>query len=171
MCRTASSGLIVYIYITSLMAISAGILAYRKNSGRVEVLLCHPGGPYFKNKDLGSWTIPKGLVDDGEDILEAARREFKEEVGTELPDMSDYIDLGTVKLKSGKVIRAWAVLLEIEIREVSSNTFSIEWPPRSGQYKDFPEVDRAEWYDAGAAMAKLNPAQVPLIERLVAIVE
>lgn len=148
------------------MAISAGILAYRKREGKIEVLLCHPGGPFFKNKDLGSWTIPKGLPDEGEDLLQTAIREFKEEIGTALPGGSEYTKLETSQMKSGKVIHAWAVSLEIEITDVSSNTFTIEWPPRSGKYKEFPEVDRVEWFGLEEAKLKLNPAQVAFVERL-----
>lgn len=152
------------------MATSAGILAYRKREGRVEVLLCHPGGPYFKNKDLGSWTIPKGLPEEGEDMLDAAKREFREEVGTTLPEGLEYTNLETARMKSGKVIRSWAVSLEIEIKDISSNTFAIEWPPRSGQYKEFLEVDRVEWFGLAEAKLKLNPAQVVFVERLEHIV-
>jgi predicted NUDIX family NTP pyrophosphohydrolase len=161
----------IFIITNRNMVISAGILAYRKTERGIEVLLCHPGGPFFKNKDLGSWTIPKGLVDAGEDELQAAQREFKEEVGVGLSEDSEYIALKPVKLRSGKIVHAWAVLADLEIKEVSSNKFMIEWPPRSGKFVEFPEVDRAEWYGIEEAKEKLNTAQVALVEELVGMLE
>lgn len=142
---------------------SAGLLLYRNNYV-LEVLLAHPGGPFWGKKDKGVWSIPKGEFI-GEEPFEAAKREFKEEIGQDVPD-DVYIDLETVKLSSGKVIYAWAAEADIDVRNVKSNTFSIEWPPKSGQQQDFPEVDRAEWLKLEKAYAKIHPSQIPFLDRL-----
>lgn len=139
---------------------------FRNREARLEVLLVHPGGPFFRNKDLGSWTVPKGEVAEGEDLVARARIEFREELGIE-PDVDKLIDLGTVKQKGGKIVSAWA--FEGELPEnfvVASNTFEMEWPPRSGRTQKFPEIDRAEFFSIEAAALKINPAQVPFLERL-----
>ena len=145
---------------------SAGILLYRRSGGEPEVLLVHPGGPFWTNKDEGAWSIPKGEYDDGEDPEACARREFKEETGTELAP-GELAELGSVKQKSGKQVTAWAAEGDLDPAAVTSNTFEMEWPPRSGGRQSFPEVDRAEWFDLDAARAKLNPAQTAFLDRLV----
>ena len=135
-----------------------------------EVLLVHPGGPFWARKDLGAWSIPKGEVDDGEEPRACARREFAEETGTQLPDGA-LDELGAVKLKSGKRCSAFAVAGDLDPAAVRSNTFELEWPPRSGRTQAFPEIDRAEWFGLDAARAKLNPAQAEFVDRLEALLE
>ncbi len=144
--------------------VSAGILLYRHADGQLQFLLVHPGGPYFARKDEGAWSIPKGLVDGEEPPLDAARREFAEETGIDLPD-GEYHPLGEVRLRSGKLVRAWATQGDCDPTAIVSNTFEIEWPPRSGRRKSFPEVDRAAFFDAERAKRKLNPAQAAFIDR------
>lgn len=144
---------------------SAGILLYRRRDGALEVLLVHPGGPAWARRDAGAWSIPKGELDNGEAPLAAARREFAEELGTELPD-GEAVDLGEVRQKSGKLVTAWAVGGDLDPATVVSNTFEMQWPPRSGRTQTFPEVDRADWFSLEAAADKLNPGQVPLLDRL-----
>ncbi|UII30156.1 NUDIX domain-containing protein [Fulvivirga ulvae] len=144
---------------------SAGILMYRIHNSKPEVFLVHPGGPFFKKKDEGSWTIPKGLPEKGEDLHKAALREFEEETG--IKPESNLLPLGTIKQKGGKVVHCWA--MEGNVNEGfmhSSNTFVIEWPPRSGKKQSFPEIDKAEFFPIDQAIIKINPAQVALIERL-----
>lgn len=143
---------------------SAGILAYRMRRS-VEVLLVHPGGPFWRNKDLGAWSIPKGEYADGDDPEAAARREFAEELGFELS--VPLIALGEVKQRGGKVVTAFAAELDIDVRSIRSNTFEIEWPPRSGRMQSFPEVDRADWFALEAAHERINAGQRPLLDRLV----
>jgi predicted NUDIX family NTP pyrophosphohydrolase len=144
---------------------SAGILLYRRVGDIIEVLLAHPGGPFWARRDEGAWSIPKGEVDQGEDLLEVARREFEEEVGT--PVLGDDLQtLGSVTQKSGKVVYAWAGAGDLDPGEQRSNTFRMEWPPRSGRERDFPEVDRVEWFSTEAARRKLNPAQAEFVDRL-----
>ena len=146
---------------------SAGLLMFRRIEEGVEVLLVHPGGPFFRNKDLGAWTVPKGEVAEGEDLRDRARLEFREELGTE-PATAQLIELGSVKQKGGKTVHAWA--FEGDLPEnfvVTSNTFELEWPPRSGGTREFPEVDRAEFFSMDAARVKINSAQVPFLERLI----
>jgi predicted NUDIX family NTP pyrophosphohydrolase len=126
----------------------------------------HPGGPFWAKKDAGAWSIPKGEYDDGDDPRECARREFEEELGTPLPDDAELTDVGTVKLKSGKRITAYAVEGDLDAEAITSNTFSMEWPPRSGRMQEFPEVDRAGWFGLEEAREKLNPAQAELLVRL-----
>lgn len=139
---------------------------FRNREARLEVLLVHPGGPFFRNKDLGSWTVPKGEIVEDEDLVGRARMEFREEIGTE-PDVARLIDLGSIKQKGGKTVYAWA--FEGDLPEnfvVASNTFAMEWPPRSGRTQEFPEIDRAEFFSVETAALKINPAQVPFLERL-----
>lgn len=146
---------------------SAGILLYKTTGQTHQVFLVHPGGPFFKNKDEGAWSIPKGEYLDNEDALTAAKREFEEETGMAVD--GDFTALKPVKLKSGKVISAWALQGEIDPENIRSNTFEIEWPPASGKMQAFPEVDRAGWFSIAEAELKLNPAQVPLILELQAL--
>ena len=144
---------------------SAGILMYRQQGAGLEVLLVHPGGPVWARRDAGAWSIPKGEYAEGEEPLAAARREFAEELGTALPE-GETVDLGDVRQKSGKRVRAWAIAGDLDTTVVRSNTFAMEWPPRSGQMREFPEVDRAQWFDLAGAREKVNPAQVALLDRL-----
>ena len=144
---------------------SAGILLYRRTQGRLQVLLVHPGGPFWAKKDLGSWTIPKGEHAEDEEPEHAARREFAEETGGKLPSES-LADLGEVKQKSGKRVRAYAVQGDFDPKELVSNTFELEWPPRSGRRVVVPEVDRAQWFDLDEAAERILEAQRPFLERL-----
>jgi predicted NUDIX family NTP pyrophosphohydrolase len=146
-------------------ASSAGILLHRRRNGGHEVLLVHPGGPFWARKDLGAWSIPKGELDEGEDPRACALREFAEETGTTAP-AGALDELGSVKLKSGKLVHAFALAGDLDPATVRSNTFELEWPPRSGRKRSFPEIDRAEWFALDAARAKLNPAQAVLVDRL-----
>jgi predicted NUDIX family NTP pyrophosphohydrolase len=138
---------------------------HRDRGGATEVLLVHPGGPVWAKRDAGAWSIPKGEYSDAEDPLLAARREFEEELGT-APPAGPAEDLGEVRQKSGKVVRAWAIAGDLDETEVRSNTLEFEWPPRSGRLIEIPEVDRAEWFALEAAREKINPAQVALLDRL-----
>lgn len=140
---------------------SAGLLLYRRTRGRLEVLLVHPGGPFWAKKDAGAWSIPKGEVDPGEDELLAAKREFAEEVG-EVP-RGELLPLGTVQQKGGKVVRAWAVEGDCDTTAITSNTFTLEWPPRSGKQREFPEIDRAEFFSLDEAKKKINRAQMAFV--------
>ncbi|MCE6990144.1 NUDIX domain-containing protein [Dyadobacter sp. CY323] len=142
---------------------SAGILMYRKKE-ELEVLLVHPGGPFFARKDLGSWSIPKGIYVSGEDALDAAKREFEEETGFK-PE-GDFIALKPVKLKSGKEVKAWACEGDLDASAIVSNSFDIEWPPRSGKRQTFPEVDKAGWFGLQVATQKMNERQIPFLEEL-----
>lgn len=148
------------------MKLSAGILLFRRSAGGLEVFLAHPGGPYFAKKDEGAWGIPKGLIDPGEDPLDAALREFAEEIGIML-DPAGAIPLGSITQKGGKVVQAWAIEGNADPALVVSNTCEIEWPPRSGRRMEIPEVDRAEWFSILDARRKIKPAQEPLLDRLV----
>jgi predicted NUDIX family NTP pyrophosphohydrolase len=141
---------------------SAGVLLRRASDGFV--LLVHPGGPFWSKKDLGAWSIPKGEHDDGEDPEACARREFLEELGVSAPP--DLVDLGTVRQKNRKEVRAFYGEGDLEVAGVVSNTFEIEWPPRSGRTQSFPEIDRAEWFAVEEAREKLNPAQADFLDRL-----
>ena len=146
------------------MKVSAGILLYRRSHGRLEVLLAHPGGPFWKRKDLGAWSIPKGECQDGEDPMVAARREFEEETGLRL--QGELTRLGEVKQAGGKVVRAWAVEGDCDPAAIHSNTFELEWPPKSGKLQQFPEIDRFEWFSLDDAREKLVKAQAALLDRL-----
>ena len=144
---------------------SAGILLYRIAGGAPEVLLVHPGGPYWARKDAGAWSIPKGEYEDGEDPQACALREFEEELGVELPP-GQLAELGSVKQKGGKVVTAWATEGDLDAGAVSSNTFTMEWPPRSGRTEEFPEIDRAGWFEIETARDKLVAAQTEFLDRL-----
>jgi predicted NUDIX family NTP pyrophosphohydrolase len=143
---------------------SAGILLYKIVNKQLFVLLVHPGGPFWKNKDAGHWSIPKGEFTDEENAFDAAIREFEEEIGTRLN--GDFIELIPVKLKSGKIVYAWALENDIEINTIHSNTFEIEWPPKSGILKSFPEIDKAVWFTVEEALEKINEAMGDLILQL-----
>jgi predicted NUDIX family NTP pyrophosphohydrolase len=142
---------------------SAGIIAYRKRRN-LEILLVHPGGPFWRNKDLGAWSIPKGEYAEEEDAETAARREFAEELGFE--PAVPLIALGEVKQRGGKIVTAFAAQLDIDVSSIRSNTFEMEWPPRSRKRQVFPEVDRAEWFTLEKAREKINAGQRPLLDRL-----
>ena len=143
--------------------LSAGILLYRMRNGQPEVFLCHPGGPFYKNKDEGVWQIPKGEFEEKEEPLAAAKREFKEETGYEID--GEFIPLKPVKYKSGsKIVYAWVVEGDFDEEKITSNTFPLEWPPRSGKYIDVPEVDRSAWFAMDEARKKILPALNPLLE-------
>lgn len=144
------------------------MLLYRRREGRLQVLLVHPGGPLWADRDAGAWSIPKGECEPGEDPLEAARREFAEELGS-APPSGPEVELGEIRQRSGKRVVAWALNGDLDVATVSSNTFSLQWPPRSGQMIEVPEIDRAEWCELEEARVKLNPAQVELVERLVEV--
>jgi predicted NUDIX family NTP pyrophosphohydrolase len=146
---------------------SAGLLMYRRRNGGIEVFLVHPGGPFWKNKDLGAWTIPKGEYTPDEDPLSAARREFQEETGCKTPAGTDeFVPLTPVKQGSGKIVHAWALEGECDPTTVRSNTFEQEWPPRSGTRQTFPEVDKAAWFDLPEAKRRILKGQLPLLEEL-----
>ena len=153
---------------------SAGILMYRRTGSELEVLLVHPGGPFWARKDLGAWSIPKGEFEEGEEPLAAAEREFCEELGVE-PGVAfrdgAFLDLGVLVQPSRKEVIAWAVEGDFPVAALKSNTFEMEWPPRSGKKKRFPEVDRAEWFDLAEARRKILRGQVEFIERLLARVQ
>ncbi|MBD1318651.1 NUDIX domain-containing protein [Gordonia hankookensis] len=144
---------------------SAGMLLYRGAGPSLEVLIAHPGGPLWAKKDDGAWSLPKGLYEPDESPLDAARREFAEEIGTPAPD-GPVLDLGDVTLASGKVVTGFAVEGDLDASTVVSNTFEMQWPPRSGRMQSFPEIDRAEWVTPDTARSKLNPAQAEFVDRL-----
>jgi predicted NUDIX family NTP pyrophosphohydrolase len=153
-----------------LPKLSAGILAYKVSSkGELKVFLVHPGGPFWKNKDAGAWSIPKGEYAQGEDALLAAKREFTEETGNELHE-GEYLPMQPVKIKSGKVITAWATKAALDIAFIKSNDFEMEWPPRSGKMQPFPEVDKAGWFTIDEARVKINAAQVAFLDQLKAVI-
>ncbi len=143
---------------------SAGILLHRLRGSGIEVFLVHPGGPFWATKDAGAWSIPKGEFEAGEDPLEAAKREFKEETGFAVE--GNFIELTPVKQPGGKVVYAWAVMGDCEAESIKSNTFSLEWPPRSGKRKEFPEVDRAGWFTPEVAREKILKGQLNFLEEL-----
>lgn len=147
---------------------SAGLLLYRPSPAGIEVLLVHPGGPFWAGKDDGAWTIPKGEIEDGEDPLAAARRELTEETGFEVD--GEAIPLDPVRQPSGKVIHAWAVRADVDPTKLESNTFSVEWPPKSGRYQDVPEVDRAAWFAIPDARRKILKGQTPFLSQLAEVV-
>lgn len=144
---------------------SAGLLMYRVKDGQLEVFLAHPGGPFFKSKDEGHWTIPKGEVDENESLLETAKRELQEEVGIEA--RGDFLPLGAIQQKGGKIVHAWAFEGDCDAAHpFRSNSFRMEWPPGSCKLMDFPEVDRAEFFPLDAARKKIKETQRPLLDRL-----
>jgi predicted NUDIX family NTP pyrophosphohydrolase len=145
---------------------SAGLLLYRSgDDGAVEVLIAHPGGPFWARKDDGAWSIPKGEQPDGEDPWSTARREFVEEIGLEPPD-GERLDLGVVRQAGGKTVTVFAVRGDLDVTDAHSNTFEVEWPPRSGRRREFPEVDRVGWFGVEQARTKLLPGQRPVLDRL-----
>ena len=144
---------------------SVGILLWRVRDDRLEVLLAHPGGPFWVKKDIGHWTIPKGEMEPGEEFEAVARREFAEETGHDVPD-GPLIDLGQITQKSGKLVLAWAVEGDLDPTTAVSNTYDMEWPPHSGIVRTFPEIDRVEWFDGDEARRRLKAAQVPFLDRL-----
>lgn len=147
---------------------SAGIVLYRFKNETPQVLLVHPGGPFWAKKDTGTWSIPKGEIEENENAFAAARREAYEETGINLAtyDASSFIELSPVKIKSGKTIFAWAVEGDFDINEMKSNSFEMEWPPKSGKQKQFPEVDKAGWFSIEEAKLKVNKGQVPMLEEV-----
>jgi predicted NUDIX family NTP pyrophosphohydrolase len=149
---------------------SAGLIVYRRKGGLVEVLLVHPGGPFWRKRDLGAWSIPKGEFDADEDPEVAARREFQEEMGAVAPDRS-LRPLGEIVQAGGKHVVAFAVEGELDVDAIKSNSFEMEWPPRSGRRQLFPEIDRAGWFPLAAAREKIIPGQQPLLDRLEALAE
>ena len=153
-----------------MSARSAGILLHRERDGVREVLLVHPGGPLWARRDAGAWSIPKGEYGESEDPVAVALREFEEETGRRLPEV-DLVPLGEVRQRGGKVVTAWAAAGDLDPAAVTSNTFSLEWPPRSGVRREFPEVDRAGWFDPATAREKLLAAQAELVDRLLAALE
>ncbi|HEY9532893.1 MAG TPA: NUDIX domain-containing protein [Mucilaginibacter sp.] len=148
---------------------SAGILLYRNIGHQIEFFLVHPGGPFFKNKDDGHWSIPKGEFLTDEDALMAAKREFEEETGQQVIT-NKFIKLSPIKQKSGKIVHAWAAEGEINAETIVSNLFEMEWPPRSGKMASFPEIDRAGWFSIDDAKIKINPAQTALIDELLSLI-
>lgn len=146
---------------------SAGILLYRLVAGAPKVLLVHPGGPYWARRDLGAWTIPKGELEEGESAADCALRELGEELGAApAVSLADLVELGSVRQKAGKVVEAWAAEADFDPAQLRSNTFALEWPPRSGSEREFPEVDRAEWFVPERAREKILSAQAPFLDRL-----
>jgi predicted NUDIX family NTP pyrophosphohydrolase len=144
---------------------SAGILLYKQSAAGLQVLIVHPGGPFWAKKDAGAWSIPKGEFVEGEEALAAAKREFREELGVPVPE-GEARDLGSAKQSSGKVVYVWAYAGDVDVKMIHSNTFKMEWPPKSGQEQEFPEVDRARWCTLEAARTKLVKGQVVFLERL-----
>ena len=147
--------------------VSAGLLLYRGSGSAAEVLLVHPGGPFWAKKDAGAWSIPKGLPDQGEDLLAAARREFHEETGFTVD--GEFLPLGSVKQPGGKTVHAWAVKGDCDPSKLVSNLFEMDWPPRSGKRAQFPEIDRAQWFRGEDALSKILPGQKPLVLKLYAL--
>ena len=143
---------------------SAGLLIYRRRAGAIEIFLVHPGGPFWKNKDDGAWSIPKGEFSADEDPLAAAQREFHEETGLQIA--GDFAQLSPIKQRAGKIVHAWRVEADFDAAAITSNTFLVEWPPRSGKQQEFPEVDRAGWFDLESAALKINEGQRPLLAQL-----
>jgi len=147
---------------------SAGLLVYRRQDAKLEVLLVHPGGPFWQKRDEGAWSIPKGELAENETGMDVARREFEEELGVPAPQ-GEVTALGTVRQAGGKLVQAWAVSGDLDVTRTTSNTFEVEWPPRSGKMQQFPEVDRAAWFGLDAARRKLLPAQCAFLDRLEAL--
>jgi predicted NUDIX family NTP pyrophosphohydrolase len=148
-----------------LSAQSAGFLVYRQRDGKLEVLLVHPGGPYWQKRDDGVWSIPKGEFAESEKDIDVARREFQEELGVPAP-AGEVTALGSVRQAGGKIVHAWALPGDLDVTRSTSNTFELEWPPRSGRIQQFPEIDRAAWFDLEGARRKLLPAQRAFLDRL-----
>ena len=144
---------------------SAGILLYRRSAGGVEVLLGHMGGPFWTRKDAGAWSIPKGEIEPDEEPLAAARREFQEELGLPVPD-GELVELGEARQSGGKVVTAWALAGDLDPAQVVPGTFEMEWPRGSGKFKEFPEIDRAQWFDLAGAAEKIVAGQRPLLARV-----
>jgi len=154
------------IHYLRMPKLSAGILVYRVKNKEIEVFLCHPGGPFYKNKDNGVWTIPKGEFDENEEAFAAAKREFKEETGQEI--RGDFIPMRPIRYKDGKkIVYAWAVNGNIDATNIKSNTFPLEWPPKSGKFMEVPEVDRGDWFNIEVAKQKILPSLSLLLEDLV----
>ena len=147
---------------------SAGILLYRRSPAGIEVFLVHPGGPFWAKRDIGSWTVPKGEVNSDENLLQAAKREFHEETGARVD--GEFVELAPVRQPSGKMVHGWAVEGDVDAAAITSNTFSIEWPPKSGKTREFPEIDRGGWFALAEAREKLLPGQVPLLDQLIRII-
>lgn len=145
-------------------AVSSGLLLFRRSSGSLEIFLAHPGGPFWSRRDDGAWTIPKGVVNEGEDLLDGARREFLEETGIE--PRGPYIELGAIRQKAGKTVHGWAWEGDADASTITSNMSQSEWPRGSGKFVTYPEVDRCEWFDADTARVKMNPAQSAFVDRL-----
>ncbi|MEN6376107.1 MAG: NUDIX domain-containing protein [Smithella sp.] len=143
---------------------SAGILLYRFNEGKLLVMLVHPGGPFWAKKDDGAWSVCKGMYEEGEDSLDAAKREFKEETGQDVD--GEFIDLGEVKQPSRKIVHAWALEHDFDTSKIISNTFSLEWPPKSGITREYPEVDKGRWFDIQEAREKILKGQLEFLNRL-----
>jgi len=139
-------------------------LAFRKNAKGIEIFLMHPGGPFWKNKDVGAWSIPKGEIDETESEIDAAKREFEEETGIKIK--GELIALQPIRQKNGKLVTAWALDQDIDAAGITCNLFEMEWPPKSGKYQQFPEMDRAEWFSVTTAKEKIIPAQAALIDQL-----
>lgn len=151
------------------MTVSAGIMLFRRAGGAVEVLLVHPGGPFWAKRDLGAWSVPKGEVEEGEEARAGALRELGEELGSDCGlTAGELVELGSVRQKGGKVVHCWAAERDFDPAELRSATFEMEWPPRSGRRREFPEVDRAEWFGVEEARRRINPAQTELLDRLLA---
>ena len=148
---------------------AAGILLYRRGPRGLEVLLAHPGGPLWARKDLGAWTLPKGQFTDDERPIAAAKREFEEEMGS--PPAGEFVEIGSIKQPSGKVVHAFVAESEFDVSTVQSNLFSLEWPPKSGQHAQFPEVDRAGWFTIDEARQKILKGQQPFLDRLLALLK
>lgn len=149
---------------------SAGLLFFRRGSGTLEVLLVHPGGPFWARRDTGAWSIPKGEVDEGEDLLAAAEREIAEELGA-APPPGTRLPLGDLVQRGGKRVTAWATEWDLDVTAVRSNTFELEWPPRSGVRRAFPEVDRAAWFGLDEARVRILTSQAPFLDRLAALID
>ena len=147
-----------------MQKVSAGLLMYRVRDGELEFLLAHPGGPFWKDRDLGAWTIPKGEIQDGEEPLAAAQREFQEEVG--LRPEGDFIELTPIQQRGGKIVHAWAFAGDCDPAVIKSNLFQMEWPPNSGRFQECPEVDRAAFFRINEAKRKINPAQIAFLDEL-----